>query len=67
MAIIKLTDLLGEPMYFNKNHIVGFYKVKDGNIAFTAIWITGAEYACKVKETPEEILALIKEAVNASR
>lgn len=64
MAIIKLTDLLGEPTYFNKNHIASFYRAKDGNLAFTVIWIIGIKYSCKVKETPEEILALIKEAEN---
>lgn len=60
MAIIKLTDLLGKPIYFNKNHITSFYRTKDG----TVIWIAGIEYNCKVKEIPEEILALIKEAEN---
>ena len=67
MAIIKLTDLLGEPTYFNKNHVTSFYRAKDGNLSFTVIWIAGIEYDCKVKETPEEILSLIKEAENASR
>ena len=62
MAIIKLTDLLGEPTYFNKNHIASFYRAKDGDLAFTVIWIVGIKYNCNVKETPEEILALIKEA-----
>lgn len=62
MAIIKLTDLLGKPIYFNKNHITSFYRTKDGRLASTVIWIAGIEYNCKVKETPEEILALIKEA-----
>ena len=64
MAIIKLTDLLGETTYLNKNHIVSFYITKYKKHKFTLIMTTVADYYFKVKETPEENLALIKEAEN---
>ena len=62
MAIIKLTDLFGGTTYLNKNYIVSFYITKYKKQKFTLIMTTLTDYYFKVKETPEEILALIKEA-----
>lgn len=63
MAIIKLTDFANEKTkyYINTKNIDGFY-TEDKCGAATAICTVG--HCFLVKETPEEILALIKEAEN---
>ncbi len=64
MAIIKLTEAEErEPIYLNKQAIGSFIRIGDK----TVIASVNTELLCVVVETPEEILALIKEAVNASR
>lgn len=63
MTIIKLTDLQGKYTYINKNHIESFYECNN----HTEIWTICADKTYIVKETPEEILALIKEAENGKR
>lgn len=61
MAIIKLTDAEErEPIYLNKQAIGSFIRVEDK----TVIASINTELLCVVKETPEEILELIKEAEN---
>lgn len=61
MEIIKLTDAAErEPIYINKRAIGGFIRVRDK----TVIASINTEVLCVVVETPEEILALIKEAEN---
>lgn len=61
MAIIKLTDFTDEsPIYLNKKFIESFYKYKNGS----EVWTISSDKTYIVKETPEEILALIKEAEN---
>lgn len=63
MAIIKLTDFANEKTkyYINTRNIDGFY-TEDECDAVTDICTVG--HCFRVKETPEEILALIKEAEN---
>lgn len=71
MEIIKLTlirevidpetdDVLSvsnDPLYINTKYISAFLQVEKGTVLET-----GYKTSCIVKETPEEILALIKEA-----
>lgn len=73
MAIIKLSGVERDwtenldyvlkyyPIWINTNHIVSFYQREedDGTALETLFDVRGF-----VKETPEEILALIKEAEN---
>lgn len=63
MAMIKLTDLQGEYTYINQNHIESFYEFNN----HTEIWTICSNKKYHVKETPEEILAKIKEAENGNR
>lgn len=63
MAIIKLTDFeLKEDLYLFTKHIVYIHERKEDDGA-TRVLLEDRE-AVFVKETPEEILALIKEAEN---
>lgn len=77
MEIIKLTGIERDysikdcdyelqycPIWINTNHIVSFYKreEEDGTSLETI-----PDVRCFVKETPEEILALIKEAENGNK
>lgn len=67
MAIIKLTDRTTNiPVYVNKNCIVRFYaeKLSITDEKYTVVFTEGTDTFFSVKETPEEILALIKEAEN---
>lgn len=59
MAIIKLTDFANEKTkyYVNIKSIESFYVIEEG---FTHLITVGNCF--RVKETPEEILAKIKEA-----
>lgn len=61
MAIIKLTDFANEKTkyYVNIKSIESFYVLEEG---LTYLITVGNCF--RVKETPEEILALIKEAEN---
>ena len=61
MAIIKLTDFANEETkyYINTKNIDGFY-IEDGRDAATDVCTAGNSF--RVKETPEEILALIEKA-----
>lgn len=63
MKIIELTDFANEKTkyYINTENIDGFY-VEDESEAVTDVCTVGNCF--RVKETPEEILALIKEAEN---
>ena len=65
MAIIKVTDCANEKTkyYINTKNIDGFY-TEDDCSAVTYICTVG--HCFRVKETPEEILVLIKEAENES-
>lgn len=63
MAIIKLTDFeLKEDLYLFTKHIIYIHKRKEDGGA-TRVLLKDREVIF-VKETPEEILALIKEAEN---
>lgn len=67
MAIIKLTcRIKSHPIYVNNNCIVRFYEEKLAitNEKYTVVFTFGIDSFFSVKETPEEILALIKEAEN---
>lgn len=63
MAIIKLTDFANEKIkyFINSANIEGFY-LENENDAITDVCTIGNCF--RVKETPEEILELIKEAEN---
>lgn len=63
MAIIKVTDFANEKTkyYINTKNIDGFY-TEDDCSAVTDICTVG--HCFRVKETPEEILALIERAEN---
>ena len=68
MAIIKLTDrTTNHLVYVNKNCIARFYaeKLAITNEKYTVVFTNGTDSFFPVKETPEEILALIKGAENA--
>lgn len=61
MAIIKLTGGIdGKPLYINIKHIASLWI--DENVTKISLVFGFVKYV--VKETPEEILALIKEAEN---
>ena len=76
MAIIKLTlirevvdtetdevlSVINAPIWINTKYISAFLKGEKGTILENPHRV-----GCMVKETPEEILALIKEAENAAR
>ena len=65
MAIIKLTDFeLKEDLYLFTTHIIYIHERKEDGGA-TRVLLKDREVIF-VKETPEEILALIKEAENVS-
>ena len=76
MAIIKLTSIIEikdyetdeilsvsyNPIYINTKYISSFSQVEEGTVLET-----GYKTSCIVTETPEEILALIKEAENEQK
>ena len=66
MAIIKLTDFANEKTryYINTRNIDGFCTENECD-AVTDVCTVG--HCFRVKETPEEILALIKEAENGKQ
>lgn len=59
MKIIKLTHVSGNVLYVNVNHLITFWR-KD--IKKTQITLTNKDNFGHVKETPEEIIELIKQA-----
>jgi hypothetical protein len=59
IRFIKLTGITGQPVYLTRLYDINFLvSVKDGELAYTEIPLNG--YNVKVKETPEEIIALLE-------
>lgn len=59
MRFIKLTHISGNALYVNVNHLITFW-LKDSEK--TRITLTNNDNFGHVKETPEEIIELIKQA-----
>lgn len=59
MRMIKLTNVSGEAIYVNVRHLIAFWAQDDGMTQFT---LTNEDNFGCVKETPEEIMQLIKQA-----
>ncbi len=66
-TILKLTLNNGEdePIFINTAKIIEFFEIRDSSCIYTAINLSG-EIRTDVKETPDEILALLKEPANAN-
>lgn len=58
MKFIKLTFVSGEPVFINAPSIKVFYKYKNKTLIYTG---EDENESLEVKETPEEIIALIEE------
>lgn len=59
MKMIKLTHVSGNVLYVNVNHLIAFWR-KDSEK--TQITLVNKDNFGHVKETPEEIVNLIKNA-----
>jgi hypothetical protein len=60
MTIIKLTNLAGNPVYLNADHIRTFIESVNGGTEL--IVVTERDDPFEFKETPEEIAKLIEKA-----
>lgn len=59
MKLIKLTTLSDESICVNIKHLIAFWAQDDGKTRFM---LTNEDNFGRVKETPEEIIELIKQA-----
>lgn len=59
MKLIKLTNVSGNVVYVNVEHLIAFWGMDNGT---TQITLTNEGNVGWVKETPEEIIQLIKQA-----
>ena len=57
MRMIKLTNVSGNVIYVNAEHLIAFWGMDDGT---TKITLTNEDNIGWVRETPEEIIKLIE-------
>lgn len=59
MRLIKLTNISGNVVYVNVEHLIAFWGI---DYLTTRITLTNEDNIGWVRETPEEIVELIKQA-----
>ena len=59
MRFIKITHVSGNVLHVNVEHLIAFWEQDNGT---TRITLTNNDNFGHVKETPEEIIQLIKQA-----